>query len=482
MGKSIRRGFVCLKVLLVNTLNYPYYPCLGLGYIGTYLQVHGHKVIIFDVGKGFKKYEETLLSFKPDFVGFNSFTAGMTTLKNLIQLTRSHSDTQIVIGGHHANAEPLETFKTLKPDFVVLGEGEHKMLQLVEQTVAPSKMDGLLTEVNGQLYESYKVDFIKNLDDLPFPDRKLMNAEECEGDWMVKRTPYTSAITGRGCPYSCSFCANNVMWKRRFRKRSIHNVLDEVEELLSEGWKEIYFADDTFTVVKDYVLRFCKEIHDRGLDFTWKVFARVDTVDSEMLKSMKKAGCHLLCFGVESGNQKTLDLFNKGTDLDTIKSAFQLCHKIRINTNACLIFNVLGETKQDFLNTLDLVKEIRPNWLALCPLTPFPGTELRSKMLSLGLGVSEDFEDYRTDQFKVFQSYMLDMSPREIEKKAHEFVYDYLSQWSFCPKILSYGFSGFKQWLWTVQFNGEKAGRRFSYFYKLFYRYLHYMEGMLKND
>jgi radical SAM superfamily enzyme YgiQ (UPF0313 family) len=309
----------------VNTFAYPNYPPLGLGYIGTYLNAHGHHVRIFDIMHGKEEYVDQLINFHPDFVGYNSFTVSIPMLQHLIEIARvAKPDATLVVGGHQANVLPLDTFEILKPDILILGEGERKLLEVIESKHSLEKTEGILARIRGNMHQSYKTSYIQDLDSLPFPDRRLMHAHEYTGDRFCKKRPYTHLITGRGCSASCTFCANKAMWGRMVRRRSIRNVADEVEELLRDGWKEIYFADDTFTINKAYVRSFCTEIIQRGLDFTWKAQARADTLDLETASMMKAAGCHTIQIGVESGNQKTLDFLKKGIRIADIEKAFDI--------------------------------------------------------------------------------------------------------------------------------------------------------------
>ena len=442
------------KVLLVNTYAYPNYPSLGLGYIGAYLKHFGHDVRIFDIIKGIPEYEKTLATFHPEFIGLNSFAMTDDDLRSLVCISREASDAIIVVGGIYATSSPDLVFREIKPDILVLGEGEKKMLDIVEGKPT-ERIDGVVTSK----HRSYNFDFIEDLDALPFPDREMMHAREYQSDWVHEQEPFTSVMTGRGCPWDCSFCGSKLMWKRQVRRRSVSNVLEEIEQLLAQGWREIYFVDDTFTLSKSYVLDFCREIRERGLAFTWKSCSRVDVLDRETALAMKKAGCHTLLFGVESGNQKTLDFLNKRITLDETRRAFRICREVGLKTVASIMYNIPGETMEDMGNTFRFARELRPTWVYACSCSPYPNTDIASYLRNHGVELSS--LRLRPDG-PATRSFMDEPSVQEINDEVASFLFDFYASPSYLPKVFAYGLSGFNSWRHTVRWAGRQAGGKFT--------------------
>jgi len=183
------------------------------------------------------------------------------------------------------------------------------------------------------------------------------------------------------------------MWGRMVRKRSPKSLCDEAE-LVIEKYKPniLHFSSDTFTVDKKWVLSFCGEIKKRGIDVPWVVGSRVDTVDYDMLKHMKVAGCVWLGLGVESGSQKILDFYNKGTTVEKIKQCMKWCNELGILTMANVMFGAPIETRETMEETIKLIKETKPDVVSPYFTNPICGTHLYDYAVERGLLQTDDYE------------------------------------------------------------------------------------------
>jgi anaerobic magnesium-protoporphyrin IX monomethyl ester cyclase len=218
---------------------------------------------------------------------------------------------------------------------------------------------------------------LKNLDELPFPARHIVKIAPYLAGICTGNRP-TTMVSSRGCPYRCVYCLwPKTLYGSVFRARSPENVVDEIEQLVNEYHvDEIYFDDDCLTLNKKRLLKICALIKERNIDVKWICQSRVDTVDEEMLKEMKEAGCHYMEFGVESGAQEILNVMKKGMALDSARKAFALCKKIGLKTQAYFLFGLPGENYKTFRKTVEFAKELDPDSAQFALAIPHPGTEL----------------------------------------------------------------------------------------------------------
>lgn len=197
----------------------------------------------------------------------------------------------------------------------------------------------------------------------------------------VRRPPFATVLTDYGCPYHCRFC---VMGKLGYKVRPAGNVLEELEMLADLGFKEIYFNDQTFGVLRERTLALCEGMNEKQLRFGWQAWTRVDLVEEQLLKVIKAAGCHTLLFGVESANENTLKSQNKGYSLEKVRRAFSLCRQLGIRTMATFIIGLPGETEADIQNTIRFALELDPDYASFNVLVPRAATDTRREAVEKG--------------------------------------------------------------------------------------------------
>lgn len=361
-------------------------PPLGLLYLASILEKNDHKVIVTDpdIKVSDTEIAKKVLNYSPDLVMFTSTTPQIIRGFNIAKEIKKHSSTPILFGGLHATLLIKEVLKNDFVDFVIFGEGEetiHEFVKHFKDKKSFSKIKGLAYKINGKIKINSSRDLIPNLDVIPFPAWNLLESKwyltppRIKGTW-AKST--ATMITSRGCPYRCIWCSSHLMFGRKVRRRSVRNVIKEIIYLKKNfDIDSVSFSDDTFTVNPKWVMRFCKELKVlKFKDFKWKCNARVDTVSYSLLKAMKDAGCVELGFGVESGSPRILKILKKGIKLKMTVDAFSLAKKVGLKSFAYLIIGTPGETKEDILLTLKLVKKIRPDHSEVSFATPYPSTEL----------------------------------------------------------------------------------------------------------
>ena len=382
-----------MKILLIN----PRYkntwaaPPIGLGYIASTLENSGyHQVVLIDLTLhplSNVEFKKLILKVNPDVIGISLMVIALLECRELVSTIQSVTDSPIVLGGPQCSTMPIFTLRYITADFIVIGEGESTFLELVQSLEAREKnyykIDGLaFIDKNGKSVINNSRRFINNLDNISFPAWHLMKPSDYKyvpALTPVKGTPIAPIITTRGCPYNCSFCGGPIVWRRTFRKRSPNNIVDEIEMLIKDyKVKEIFISDDNFTLLKKHVVEICKEIIKRELDISWSCpnGVRIDCLDNEILKLMKKAGCHLLGFGIESGNQKILDNANKQLDLQVVYKIVKEAKRLNLTTYGFFIIGLPGETSKTIRQTINFAKILQLDYAWFNILMPYPGTKI----------------------------------------------------------------------------------------------------------
>lgn len=358
------------------------YPSLGLMYIAACVERYtDHQIEILDTQAEKMNYEEMKSEIRkrnPDIVGIQAMTFTLVdvilTAKIVKELDKS---IPLILGGPHVNIYPEETISNSEIDFLVLGEGEYvfpDLINALSQRKDLSKIRGIVYKRNKKIINTGKREFITNLDAVPFPAYHLVPYQKYYSV-LAKRTPITTMMTSRGCPFKCIFCSRPQLGKI-FRYRSAESVVDEMEQCARIGIKEIFLYDDTFTIKKQRVIDICNEILRRNLKIMWDIRSRVDTVDEKILKKLKLAGCERIHFGVEAGTQGILNILRKGITLQQAEKAFQWSREVGITTLAYFMIGNPTESRKQILETIKFSVKIKPDYVHIALTTLFPATEL----------------------------------------------------------------------------------------------------------
>jgi radical SAM superfamily enzyme YgiQ (UPF0313 family) len=225
-----------------------------------------------------------------------------------------------------------------------------------------------------------------------------------------RRSPFTTAMTNFGCPFSCSFCPASVLG---FKYRAVENIMEELRHIAGLGIKEIFFTDFTFEARRSNTLDLCRRIVEEGLDLSWVCSSRANTLDDELLSWMKKAGCHTLLLGVENGDEGLLARYSKGVTKEQLRRAFSLCRKYRIRTLGHFIIGLPGETEETVRKTIDFSKELDCDIASFNIAVPALGTPLREAALKNGwlqedvmeFDASESYPTLETPEFARHQAW-----------------------------------------------------------------------------
>lgn len=385
-----------MKVLLIdpkeNSISNE--PPLGLAYIAAYISDEC-EVKILDRSAmlcSMSYLVDEIIKYKPEIIGITVYTITYIDVKLLIQEIRKRVSVEItiVLGGPHITICTNQVCNELKDKNLLLVSGEG---ELVWKDIIKHHGSELLYSVKGVAYYDGKEviinepqELIDDINILPMPARHLLDMEH-----YYKKTGYSHIISSRGCPYSCTFCSSATLWRNTFRCLSVEKIIEEIKFLLNNyDVKKIAFYDDVFTMNKERLYTLCKKIKEENLQFKWWCNGRINTVDRDMLLAMKEAGCHQIFYGIESGNQRTLDLIKKRTTVEDIRRVVKITKECGIVVSCSFIIGLPYETYDDVLNTINFIAELEPDVIDFNFYKPYPSTELTENMHVYGMRVCEN--------------------------------------------------------------------------------------------
>jgi radical SAM superfamily enzyme YgiQ (UPF0313 family) len=377
-------------------------PSLGIGYMAAVLEQHNIDVDVLDasaLGLTYEEIGEEILKRNPDIVSISALTPTIgVALDSADKIKQVKPDTIVVLGGYHPTFEYKSVLEEESVDVVVRGEGEYTLLELVrtiENNGDLFNVEGLAfhDENDGSLIVTPDRPIIENLDELPFPAFHLFPMEKYR--ILNITTNVATIITTRGCPMQCSFCSSAALHGHKLRRRSVENVVNEIEmRLMEQNIDTIAFMDDTFTLNKRFVKEFCSEIKKRDLKFWWGCTSRVDTLDRDLLQTMKDAGCITIFIGVESADQQMLEKMNKNITVSKTENAFKLAREVGIRSIASCVIGMPEDTIKSMKQTIKFVKKLNPNYALYSLATPYPGTRFYNETFKKNLINIKDWSKY----------------------------------------------------------------------------------------
>lgn len=365
-------------------------PPLSLLYVATVLQKAGHDVDFIDGAAERQRFLD-LLEHGCNADVIIASTSTMTVnedAQNLEKIRHSSPGARPVsmVFGTHPTYLPRETLTHPGIDIAILGDPEDIVVDLMNEMSLGGEswksVQGIAFRNNGGMVVNNARRIDPNLDRLPYPNRSFLPDHNYFNP-VVKHYPYTVAMTSRGCSGKCIFCTVPRLYQGIIQVRTAENVLGELELILEQGYREVFYRDETFTLFKKRNETICKEITRRNWKISWICNSRLIGIDKPMLALMQEAGCHMIKFGVESGDQGILDAMKKGTTLEEIRQIFRWCNELGLDTHAHVMLGNVGETRETIERTIEFVKELNPSNAAFGILTPYPGTELFDRVAQI---------------------------------------------------------------------------------------------------
>ena len=399
-------------------------PPYSLLLVATVLKANGHSVSLLDA-LAEKKTLGDILDIISDYEVLILSTSTMTInedAQTLFQLKEKNPSLKTIVFGSHPTYMPRYTLGKKGIDIIVRREPEYIIRDLLnaleKNDDSWKKIKGIGCREGGEYRLNEPYPFIQNLDELSFPDRDMLPKDFDYFNPIIRRWPYTTAVTSRGCPGRCTFCTAPSFYGTKLRYRSGESVLKELRIIREKGYREIYFRDETFTFFKERNKEICQGMIKDKIDLAWICNARVGTIDKTMMELMKRAGCHLIKFGVESGVQEILDRVKKGIKIEETREAFVWANEVGIDTHAHVMLGLPGETRETIDRTIKFVKEIRPTTASFGICTPYPGTPLFEEVTKenpqIRDGSTADLSSLHTKGF--FNEIFVDLGKGELEK------------------------------------------------------------------
>jgi len=414
----------------------PILPPIGLAYLAAVLKKELIKVKILDSNAlelNEKQIIDEINNYNPEIIGIGAVTTTICKSFNLAKVIKKRfPKIKIVFGGPHPTSLPEESIKKKFIDFVVIGEGEETTVELVKELMKNGKKNfrkikGLVYEENKKIINNGIRRNIENLDELPFPAIELLPLDKYKSA-DSKHKKFMALLTSRGCYGRCTYC-NKKVFGDVCHMRSAENIVKEIEFLIKKyDYNEFHILDDLFTNDRKRVVKFCNLVIKKKLNISWKCGngIRVGTVDFELLKLMKKAGCYSLSYGIESGNQDVLNKMRKGQTLKQCENAVKWTKKAKITCFGFFMLGGIGETEETMQQTIDFAKKLNPDIALFSILTPYPGTVVKNTIEKEGKLFFKDWSDY--DHFEgkaTFEHGELkrEMMEKKLKEAYHQFYF-----------------------------------------------------------
>ena len=372
---------------------------LTLAIIAAILRDNGFGVDIKDCsndGISFEQLGGIIKEFSPKLVIANTSTPSIDSDLTLAgAIKQIDKDIKTVFFGIHPTALPEDVFNSNEDvELIASGEPEYTLRDLaiaIRDESELSNVKGLIyRNENSEIVYNEKRPFIDDLDELPFPAWDLVNIQGYR--LPITNKPFLLILTGRACPYPCTFCAAGTFYGKKPRLRSWQRIVEEMK-YVRDNYQvdEFLFWSENSVVDKKHITDIAHGIENEIPGVRWVCNGRVDQVDEELLGTMKKAGCWMIGYGIEAGTQRVLDLMKKNVKVEEIGRAVKLTKKVGIEITGHVIVGYPGETKEDILATLNLVKKLDLDYIQVYCCVPFPGSELYEQAKEQGWIISDDW-------------------------------------------------------------------------------------------
>lgn len=400
-----------MKIALINPPgtygNWYKRPVLGLAYISACLESAGFECAILDAY--FNSWSEGELlqrvrDYAPDVVGITAMTHQILRAAHIASELKRQLNVRVIIGGCHVTALPERTLAEFPAfDYAVCGEGEGttpELLQCLEagEESGPDDLTGVAFRQRGGIVVNKPRPHLTSaeLDSLPFPAFHHYYGQDPHA--LAGRRSYYVMLASRGCPYNCAFCMR--VLGKKVRRRSPESILEEMDHAIKRyGAHTFDFADEVFLFNSRETRELLELMIERGLPeiIRWSGLVRANLVTPELIALAKRAGCHRLEMGVESGDDEILKSIGKGITVEQVRKAVKIIKEARISLGTYFILGHPNETERTLRRTVDLAAELNTDTIAVGLMVPYPGTKIFD-MASRGDGgyrlLARDWSEY----------------------------------------------------------------------------------------
>jgi len=377
------------------------YPPLGLLYLASNLKGDHECKIIDSIALGYSINDclEAIKKYKPSIVGITVFTDSLYSCFSLsTKIKNFDSRIKIVFGGPHINIYPEETIRFSPADYILTGFAENSFANLVETIYEKQgntnmrfeDVPGLWWKNGRNIFKSdSNVDKFWDINKIKRPNRNLLDIEK----YFTVANPekITTMISSRGCPFSCTFCD---VFEKRYLKRNIDDIVNELKEIIGLGIKQVHFFDDCFNLKRERVVKMCHAFIDNNLKFEWSFRGRLEPSDKELAQLLYKAGCRRVQFGVEATDQKTINIITKKIDISKVSEILKIYSKNNIGTMGYFILGFPEQTYEDCIASCKKILKMGFNYINMFILIPYPNTEIYKDLLDRKIIKKDYWHEY----------------------------------------------------------------------------------------
>lgn len=373
---------------------YGFWPPMGVGILAACCIKAGHQAEIVDAPVrdwGVADVVSHLKKTKPDVIGLSSPLACKDATVALIREVQKEFDVPVILGGQLATIFPDRMLKE-NPGlhYVFVGEAEQTVVELLDalENGKPTvSILGLCMRDGDNVLTTAKREPIKNLDDLPRTAWELYDLSLYQPlPLQYKKLPIAPYLSSRGCPYGkCTFCFESGSFAPKWRRHSPERVIKDMKILKEQfGIKEVAFWDDIFLIDLNWLQRFCELYQIEKLDMTWQCYGYGAVTTRPMLELAANNGCWAVFYGIESGNQNSLNLIKKGFTTEKMTQVVKWTHELGMDTRASFILGLPGETPSLAMNTMKYAIDLDVTFAEFVLAFPEYGTKLYEEMAAMG--------------------------------------------------------------------------------------------------
>lgn len=360
------------------------FPSLALAGLAAWVRQHGFPVQLIDLHVENiypADAADRVREFDPQIVALTSKTLGWPAVIEIAQMVRQAAPKAIiVVGGPHMSIYARESLSWDCFDIAVVGDGEETFLDICERVEQGSGVSDLqdipgtaCRTASGEVLQHPPRPVPKDINQYPMTAWDLIPVRDYHCLTLLK--PFATMVTTRGCPWHCGYCSQ--VYSEKLRFRSVELVVDEMEHLeRTYGVREIVFFDETFTIGKKRMKHFAEEVQRRGLKVKFNIRARVDTVDREVVRELKKAGLRSIHMGVEAGTDRVLKIMNKQITREQTEAAFRICREEGIDTRGYFMVGYYDATHDDVEDMIRFASGLGLDWASFSVATALPATDL----------------------------------------------------------------------------------------------------------
>ena len=459
---------------ITEKVNYIYTFPIGVSYIIANIKKNNFPLDCLNLNHVSGKIKDILKNYsieKYDNVLLGGLALDFLNVKEVINSIRElNPPAKIILGGLIISTETEIIFNALNPDIAIIGEGEItiiEVLKCIQKKENLEKIKGIAFKKNGKIIFTEPRKFIRDLDSLPFPDYKSAGLLEQIGkmeyplSFVLKETPRIyPLITGRGCPFNCTFCFHH---ERKFRIRSLDNVFEEIKRAIKDfNANFLWFYDDTFALNEKRIYEFCNRIKKIRIkkDIKWICQLTVHNSSKEILRTLKDAGCIAVSWGFESFSSPILKSMNKPITPEQIDKAIKNSMEVGLSIQGNFLFGDISETEDTYKETLEYWKKNCKGQVRLNFIQPYPGSTIWDHCIKEGiikdkldyimknmrhtvyLNMTKNMSDQKYNNmkkeiFKLRTKHFMYITPEKIVKVKDNF-YEVIAKCPFCNKPVQY--------------------------------------------